>query len=192
MLGRHGVRPLKDMFIGTTAERVVRKGEVPVLVVNRKAERGYSRPMLTFENAFSSRRTLETMLQVAGPRVRDATVLHGFNVPFEELVTPSPSTQRLTSYMKECRAEASAAVKKFLSSMPETGVNWKLTLRQGDPRSVILREALRQRADLLALGTHARSGLSHVLLGSVAEWVIAMAPCDVLVVRPPDFRFSLP
>jgi nucleotide-binding universal stress UspA family protein len=67
-----------------------------------------------------------------------------------------------------------------------------VALRPGDARSVILREVIRQRADLLALGTHARSGLSHALIGSVAEWVVAMAPCDVLVARPQKFTFKLP
>jgi nucleotide-binding universal stress UspA family protein len=39
---------------------------------------------------------------------------------------------------------------------------------------------------------HVRSGLAHALVGSVAEWVIASAPCDVLVARPRSFTFELP
>ena len=42
---------------------------------------------------------------------------------------------------------------------------------------------IRQRADLVAVGTHGRSGLSRAVLGSVAEWVIRAAVCDVLVER---------
>jgi nucleotide-binding universal stress UspA family protein len=44
----------------------------------------------------------------------------------------------------------------------------------------------------LALSTHGRSGLAHVLLGSVAEAVIRAAPCDVLAARPIGLAFKLP
>ena len=47
-------------------------------------------------------------------------------------------------------------------------------------------------ADLIAIGTHGRAGIAHFLLGSVAEWVLTSAPCDVLVARPIRFSFKLP
>jgi nucleotide-binding universal stress UspA family protein len=43
---------------------------------------------------------------------------------------------------------------------------------------------VRRRSDLIAVGTHGRTGVAHALLGSVAEWVVRCAPCDVLVARP--------
>ena len=51
------------------------------------------------------------------------------------------------------------------------------------PFSVIVKAARRSRADLVVLGTHGRSGLARVALGSVAERVVALAPCPVLTVR---------
>jgi nucleotide-binding universal stress UspA family protein len=57
---------------------------------------------------------------------------------------------------------------------------------------VILGEVLRNGADLLILGTHARAGLAHALLGSVAEWAIGSVPCDILIARPVRFAFELP
>lgn len=65
-------------------------------------------------------------------------------------------------------------------------------LHEGDPRSVILDAVARRGCDLVALGTHGRSGLSHVLLGSVAEAVVRAATCDVLVARPVGLQFKLP
>jgi nucleotide-binding universal stress UspA family protein len=192
VLGRHGWRPLKDLFIGTTAERVVRKGEVPVLIVNLKAAQAYSRPLLATELDEASRGTSSMLVRVMGPGARDVTVVHGFNVPFEELVAPGHSNREMSAYRKECRDEAAAGMKKFLASVSGLGLQWRVLLRPGDARSVILREAVRQRADLIALGTHGRSGIAHALLGSVAEWVISAAPCDVLVVRPGRVSFELP
>lgn len=56
----------------------------------------------------------------------------------------------------------------------------------GDPFWEICQEAEREHADLIVMGSHGRTGLSHVLLGSVAERVVRHAPCPVLVARLPQ------
>jgi len=55
---------------------------------------------------------------------------------------------------------------------------------EGLPVDEILRAARRQRADLIALGTHGRTGLRRAFMGSVAERVVSQARCPVLTVRP--------
>lgn len=60
-------------------------------------------------------------------------------------------------------------------------------LAQGVPFDQILGAAKRLRCDLIVLATHGRTGLKHVLLGSVAENVVRRAPCPVLTVRPRGF-----
>jgi nucleotide-binding universal stress UspA family protein len=56
-------------------------------------------------------------------------------------------------------------------------------LVDGVPHEQVLRAARRQRADLLVIGKHGRTGLSKALMGSVAERVVRLAPCPVLTVR---------
>jgi nucleotide-binding universal stress UspA family protein len=58
----------------------------------------------------------------------------------------------------------------------------------GDPREVLLREATRHEADLLAVGTRGHGGLLRLLLGSVSEAIVREATGDVLVVRHPPAR----
>jgi universal stress protein A len=53
----------------------------------------------------------------------------------------------------------------------------------GQPADAIVRAAEEREADLIVMGTHGRTGLQHVLLGSVAEKVVRLAPCPVLTVR---------
>lgn len=53
----------------------------------------------------------------------------------------------------------------------------------GSARSTILRELREHRYDLVVMGTHGRTGLSRLFLGSVAEHVVRAAPCPVLIVR---------
>jgi nucleotide-binding universal stress UspA family protein len=56
-------------------------------------------------------------------------------------------------------------------------------LRVGTPAETIIAYAQRHNCDLIVMGTHGRTGLSHLLMGSVAEKVIRMAPCPVMVIR---------
>jgi nucleotide-binding universal stress UspA family protein len=57
-------------------------------------------------------------------------------------------------------------------------------LVEGPPAAAIVRAASRKRADLLILGTHGRTGVRRMLIGSVAERVVRTAGCPVLTVRP--------
>jgi nucleotide-binding universal stress UspA family protein len=58
-------------------------------------------------------------------------------------------------------------------------------LLEGDPAEEIIRYAGATRADLIVMGTHGRTGLERLLMGSVAEKVLRSAPCSVLVVKMP-------
>jgi nucleotide-binding universal stress UspA family protein len=59
---------------------------------------------------------------------------------------------------------------------------------EGDPVDMILRAAEETHSDVIVMGTHGRTGLSRLLLGSVAEAVIRKAPCPVLSVKPSPTR----
>lgn len=61
--------------------------------------------------------------------------------------------------------------------------NTDVLVESGHPTDVIVRMAQEHKADLIVMGTHGRSGLPHLLMGSVAEKVVRLAPCSVLVVR---------
>lgn len=60
------------------------------------------------------------------------------------------------------------------------------------PSREIARYASEHKIDLVVIGTHGRSGLTRLLIGSVAEKVVRMAPCPVLTVHHPEHEFVLP
>jgi nucleotide-binding universal stress UspA family protein len=62
----------------------------------------------------------------------------------------------------------------------------------GKPFVEIIRYARRHQIDLIVMGTHGRSALVSMLLGSVAEKVVRKAPCPVLTVRHPEHVFEMP
>jgi universal stress protein A len=58
----------------------------------------------------------------------------------------------------------------------------------GVPYQNIVETATAEQVELIVMATHGRTGLSHLVLGSVAERVVRMAPCPVLTIRPPGDR----
>jgi len=83
--------------------------------------------------------------------------------------------------------EAREETEKFLSSLsPETRSALKVHVVEGEPWRTIVDVATREQIDLIAMGTHGRSGMVHFALGSVAEKVVRHAICPVLTVRLPE------
>jgi universal stress protein A len=93
-------------------------------------------------------------------------------------------------------AEFSAAVRDSLNKVIHENKLERFSthaeVREGSPFYEIIRYARETDADLIIMGTHGRSGLAHVLLGSVAEKVVRKAPCPVLTVRDPEHEFVHP
>ena len=65
-------------------------------------------------------------------------------------------------------------------------------LAEGDPAHEIERVARERSCDLIILGTHGRTGLSRLLMGSVAEQVVRLAPCPVLITKPSPNKAAQP
>ena len=63
---------------------------------------------------------------------------------------------------------------------------------QGVPFAEIIKSDKECKIDLIVLGTHGRTGLSHAIMGSVAEKVVRKAPCPVLTIRHPEHDFIMP
>jgi nucleotide-binding universal stress UspA family protein len=79
-------------------------------------------------------------------------------------------------------AEAGRALSDEQARVREAGVASESTLLVGRPDTEIVTHAQKTGADLIVMGTHGRSGLGHVLLGSVAERVVQHAHCPVLII----------
>lgn len=96
------------------------------------------------------------------------------------------------SYVEETRAAASKKLHAVLDPSWAARNKVHSTIAEGNPLVTIIRYAREHKIDLIVLGTHGRTGLSHVLMGSVAENVVRKAPCPVLTVRREGHQFVMP
>lgn len=191
VLGRVGAGRSIRKVLGTTAARVVRMSDVPVLLVGRPAHGSYRRALVALGLDPSSRKVVELLYSVLGEGTARVSFVHAYHVPFAGFIAPG-TVSAPTLHHRQYREQAATEFARRLRDLGYTGRRQRTVLRCGDARSVILDEAIRDRADVIALGTHGRSGIAHAILGSVAEWVITHAICDILVARPVRFTFEAP
>ncbi len=98
----------------------------------------------------------------------------------------------LPRYVNESRDAAAKALAGALDPQWSAGRTVVRSVIEGSPKVEIVRYARRHDMDLIVLATHGRSGLAHILIGSVAESVVRTAPCPVLTVRPEGHQFVMP
>jgi nucleotide-binding universal stress UspA family protein len=73
-------------------------------------------------------------------------------------------------------------------AIPDREIRTERRLEEGDPVAQILRVAREMNCDLIVMGTHGRTGLGRLVMGSVAEQVVRKAPCPVLTVKMPPHK----
>jgi nucleotide-binding universal stress UspA family protein len=95
---------------------------------------------------------------------------------------------RWKEFMKRERESAMAGLKREAGSKLLAGVKVETVLAAGSPYREIVRLASRKRVDLIVISTHGMTGLLHLMVGSVAERVVRLASCPVLVIKPPGMR----
>lgn len=189
VMGRRGGRILRDAVLGSTAERVLRRGRLPVLVVRRPARAPYRRPALALDVDRAAPHVVGVALRILQPPRPRLAIIHAFEDPHPSW--PYPSLANDDDRESELRVQASQALAELLAaSLAEAKVAprdvpmWKAQVRHGSPRTVIERAVRKNGNDLLLLGTRGHSGVAHTFLGTVAGDVLRAVGCDVLVVPP--------
>jgi nucleotide-binding universal stress UspA family protein len=174
--------------LGTTVDRVIRTACVPVLTV-QGGDRGRIRALRTVLVAtdFSEEAALATsavvrLLRPLAQPVR-LILLHVCYVP--PAIEGVPWSSAALALPPELLEEARRMLESLAGPLRRDRMDVEVVAREGWPAAVIDQEARARGADLLVMGTVGRSGLRHLLLGSVAERVLHHAPCPVLTVRHP-------
>jgi nucleotide-binding universal stress UspA family protein len=99
-----------------------------------------------------------------------------------EAAMPDVIAQLIAQQERHHAGLAAAAAKR----LADVGVACEDAMVPGDPRSALVEEARRWKADLVVVGSHGRSGIKRMVLGSVAAHVASQAPCSVLIVKEPQ------
>lgn len=181
LMGRGGWRPLSDMFLGCTAERVVRRARRPVLVVRRPARANYRRAAIALDLEQAAHDMVPLMLRLLSSTRPTVEVVHAFH-SYRSMVPSVPADGQLqASATRELKNLLAVAVEKA-NIQSERRPVWRTRVHQGSPPLVVAQATRDADTELLVLGSRGRSGLAHLLWGTVAGQTLRAAECDVLIV----------
>ncbi|TWI57488.1 nucleotide-binding universal stress UspA family protein [Pseudomonas duriflava] len=182
VIGLHQITPDDpSRFNKSTAWKVLHAASCPVLLVRQPAFQPYRKLAVGFDFSGFSEAALRLALTF-NPESID--VIHAYHVPFEGFLYGADTHQEVHGQSEQDLLRSIEAVMQPLEAAAG-GQPVRLTpmLCQGEAVPVFWQVCTEQRTELLAIGTHGRSGLSHALFGSVAESLLRNPPCDVVAVK---------
>jgi len=168
-----------ELFRGTTAERVIRFGNLPVLLVKDPVVHDYERVLVATDNSPAAQRALECAAAIA-PNA-EFHLLHAIDIPFTGFLGPESQAQIRQEQERDFKNAFERGIRAHVERLGNGGLRATFHLEEGNIVSVIRDQAARLKPGLLAIGSHGGSGLRHALVGSVAGRMLSDPPIDVLV-----------
>lgn len=183
IVGPHRKRGLRDVLEGTLAEKALAARCCPLLMVQQPARETYNNVLLALDLSATSIPALRTSESlVIGPDTQ-ATVVHAYEPPYQGMLGyAGVSEQDILAYGNSWRRSAAQDIRALLRKESTAPERYDVWIGESHPAPAILRAVELHRPDLLVLGTHARRRIGRALLGSVANRLLNLVDCDVLVV----------
>lgn len=186
VMGTHGRRGLSHLLLGSVANEVVRRASCPVMTVRARPDgsnlQAIERILVPVDFSGASDAALAAARDLAVPWTAGLDLLH----VVEEAVMPAFYAVGVTSLLQlnpEIRTRSQAEMERRLAQLGGAAVGVATHVCEGKAAQQIVGFAEEHGSDLIVLATAGRTGVERLLLGSVAEKVVRLAPCPVLVVR---------
>jgi nucleotide-binding universal stress UspA family protein len=179
--GAHRGPGVRRFFVGTTAGRLARHGDRPLLLVRRPVRGPYHRVMVGVDGSPASSHGI-VMARAVAP---DATIIPAmiYRVIGESKLRRVADDTAIAELRDQVERQRADDLADFLARYAADIVTAEPVLELGDPDERLTELPDERRCELLVVGTHGRSALRSTLLGSVAEHVLRDTDRDVLLAR---------
>jgi nucleotide-binding universal stress UspA family protein len=180
-VGTHGKKGLRRLLLGSLADQIVRSAQCQVLVARPSREGAV---LAATDLTDPGLPAIEAAAAEAERRGRKLVVMHAM-----EFLTEADASLGLIGALPVLETEDTRSVKRALASqiiesaLQRLDAKGEIVIADDDAPGETLRLAETLPAELIVVGTHSRSGLARVVVGSRATRIIENAPCSVLVVR---------
>jgi nucleotide-binding universal stress UspA family protein len=188
IIGSRGHGTLASLLIGSTSAEVVDHAACPVLVARTPS---VSRLVLATDGSPSARAAedlLATWAVFSGMPIDVVSVVEVVR-PWTTGIAPTMYGAALEEYavdLRESKAEHTRIAEETAARLREAGATAHAEVREGDPAGEVVAAAQERGAELIVLGSRGRTGLTRLVLGSVARNVLSGSEASVLIVRGPD------
>ncbi|MCW2293823.1 nucleotide-binding universal stress UspA family protein [Pseudomonas sp. BIGb0408] len=167
------------LLLGSTVESLIRQLPQPLLVVRQRPRGRYQRILVATDFSDSSRHALHAAARYFPDR--ELVLYHATEAPMSDRLE-----RVIDGQTRQHIEEGDYAAFLAASDLPEgAGTRIRIVIEQGSLGASLSHYVREHAVDLVVMGTHGRSGLMNVLLGSAASELLQWVPCDTLVVREP-------
>ena len=188
VVGSRGHGTLESMLLGSVSAEVVDRARVPVLVARRRV---LGDAVFAWDGSDGAARAAAIMLDWG---ILAASQVHVVSVADAEprwwidpsMIGEEAAAEAYARAFEPSRHQHEEMAQEMAERMVAAGVHAVSECLDGDPATCIVDVAEATNAGLVVVGTHGRTGLARLLLGSVARNVLHHAPCSVLVVHAPE------
>lgn len=185
VFGAHRRAPLRNAFLGTTAERAIRLSRIPALVVRNVGQGVYRKPVCALDLVHQDFAPWRGAAKLSILDASAATILFAYESGSLDLLRKA--NKGIKSMEEYLRAERSAVLPSVARAMTELGLKpeqAELVTTYISPAETILDFAKRSKSDLIIIGSRQKSAIDRMMLGSVSGAVLNRSDIDVLVVPP--------
>jgi universal stress protein E len=190
VMGAHRRHLLRDVFVGTTIERVIRGTDRPVLMVNRQAGSAYDKALVAVDFSAISERAISVAADLQFLGAEEVMLLHAYQVIGKTVLAAGGAEQKvIDAHEARTAAEAMNELRLLADrhARADSGpFELRTVLEEGPALEVLERVAEREATPLVVIGSRSHTGVLRFLLGSTAEgYLRTTTTTDVLVVSPP-------
>jgi len=185
-MGTHGRRGIEHLLLGSAAEEVVRLADCPVFTIRESKEikpiKLFERILVPIDFSDHSKKALAYAKEIADSYDANLQLLH----VIEDTIHPAYSLSGKSSIFDLVPGIEEDSRRKMEEMVLEAGMAKEKTEQiviGGQAANDIIEFAKDNTSDLVVIATHGLSGIEHLLLGSVTEKVVRMAPCPVFTVK---------
>ncbi|WP_296557602.1 universal stress protein [Pigmentiphaga sp.] len=165
---------LGRLLLGSTVEKLARESTLPILIVKKRPHRPYRHVVAATDFSEGSRQAMNAA-RAFFPSAQ-MTLFHAY---------PTLKADPDQDEVEAARRAAERLADGFIANnLPQAGqAGTRLVLQHGMPEGAVPDYARNHPTDLLVVGTHGLTGLLRTAIGSVAERLVYLTPCDALIVR---------
>lgn len=176
VMGRKGENRIERALVGSATARVIGYSQKDVLVIPKDTKVGWNRILVATDGSKFSQAAVEKAIDFALSYGSELIIISVVDVPAEFYGEAPEAWDRLVE-------KAHTYLKQAKKTAESRGITCSTMVKESQTWQAIVEAADKERIDTIVIGSHGKTGLKRLLMGSVAEKVIGHAPCPVLVVK---------
>lgn len=177
---------IRKKIIGSTTDRVIRVGRIPILVVKRSVEQAYQSVVVSIDNSDGFAGVLPFVERLCP--LAKLSLIHVVQISNElqAAMMKAGVGNSIETHRDASIRNANSVLKKILETLEYRSTRTTTRVISGDPATSLVRATWNPNVDLIVLAPNSTGVIRRALLGSVAQRVLRDAACDILICRTTD------